>query len=90
MGSSNDRLDELLVLRAIQGLSAMERAELDSLLACLPDRETEGFDRAAAAIHIGQLSARGQLPAALRRRIERDARTHFAARSGNASADSRK
>jgi hypothetical protein len=68
-----DRLDELLVARATEGLDAAEQRELEELLASRPDVDAEGFERAAAAVHLAAIFAAAApadaMPRALRERL---------------------
>ena len=77
MVSKHARLEELLILRATQPLSAAERTELEALLATDLGSDTGIFDRAAAAVHVAALRARHSLPTALRARLEQQAARHF-------------
>ncbi len=83
MISRADRLEELLVLRATQPLSSSEDAELGALLKTELAADTEIFDRAAAAIHVAAMRARGTLPPALRALLEQQAATHLAGRNSD-------
>jgi hypothetical protein len=80
-------MDELLVRRATQRLTAREQAELDSLLATARASDAEGYERAAAAIHVGALGNAGELPAALRARIERQALRYLTERARTSRDD---
>ena len=77
--TKNDRLEELLVLRATQPLSPIEYAELEALRQSEYGPGAEVFDRAAAAIHVAAMGMgkRLSLPDALRARLERQALDHF-------------
>lgn len=46
------RLEELLGVEATQGLSSAEANELDTLLSIFPDEDPNGFELAAAAVHL--------------------------------------
>jgi hypothetical protein len=72
--ATQDRLDELLLARATQGLDAAEEQELERLLAADGDVDAGAYERAAAAVCLAVLGGRGELPAALRARLERGAR----------------
>jgi hypothetical protein len=74
MASAQDRLDDLLLARATQGLDAAEEQELERLLAAEHDVDAGAYERAAAAVCLAVLGGRGELPAALRARLERGAR----------------
>ncbi len=75
-------IEALLVKRAIEGLTVDERAELARLLQSAPVFDSDAFERAAAAIHVGQIGAKTHLPAALRQRIERQALEFLATKNG--------
>jgi hypothetical protein len=66
------RLDELLLIRALEGLSEGEEWELAILLAREPDVDAGIYDRAAAAVCVGALVPTA-LPADLRASVEADA-----------------
>lgn len=46
------RLQELLGIEATQGLSSAEADELDTLLGLFPEEDPDGFELAAAAVHL--------------------------------------
>lgn len=71
--SARQRIDELLLARATEGLSVRERAELDALLAEHPDVDASAYERAAAAVCLAALGRGGGLPETLRRRLESSA-----------------
>jgi hypothetical protein len=73
MASARERLDELLLARATEGLDAGEEQELARLLAAERNVDAGGYERAAAAVCLAVLGGRGRLPAALRARLEREA-----------------
>jgi len=66
-------IEDLLVKRAIEGLTVDERSELARLMRSAPVSDRDAFERTAAAIYVGQIGASARLPAALRQRIERQA-----------------
>ena len=68
------RLDELLLARATEGLDAAEEQELARLLTAESNVDAGAYERAAAAVCLAVLGGRGELPAALRARLERGAR----------------
>jgi len=74
----NERIAELLADRAVEGLDADAQDELDRLAGQYPDYDEEALDRVAAALALNALRVE-PMPAALRERIEAQARTHFAA-----------
>lgn len=79
-GPLPSRLDELLADRALLGLDPGEAVELNELLAATPAADSEGFELAAAALQVALLEDDGEpLPAALRSRVEADARRELAA-----------
>jgi anti-sigma-K factor RskA len=57
------RLEELLATEATQGLSRAETDELDALLAEFPDEDPDGFELAAAALHLALGPPSEPLPA---------------------------
>jgi hypothetical protein len=75
-----DRLDELLVARATQALTAAEARELERLLAARPDVDADSYERAAAAVCLAALRAPSPMPDSLRRGLARAAES-FAAQS---------
>jgi len=72
---SRRRAEELLILRAVEGLTEAEDRELSRLLIEVPELDDGGFDTAAAACHLALLGPEEPMPAALRRKLERDAMT---------------
>jgi len=75
-----ERAYELLALRTVEPLSALEAAELEHLLVQLPDIDPEELDRIAADLLVSELGATGHppLPDRLRSRVETDADFFFA------------
>jgi hypothetical protein len=73
----DERLCDLLTLRAIEGLSEEERKELQELAANHPEFDPDEFDRVAASLALAGLRVE-PMPAALRARIEADAKAWFA------------
>jgi hypothetical protein len=67
-------LDELLLRRATEGLSRVETARLDELLAAHPDVDDFGYDLAAAAVLLGALSQTEPMPEHVKQRIAAGAR----------------
>jgi hypothetical protein len=63
------RLQELLSLEAIQGLTPAEAEELDTLLALFPDEERDAFELAAAAVHLALVKKKEKLPSALAEKL---------------------
>lgn len=62
------RLESLLAVEAVQGLSPAEADELDALLDAFPDEDPDGFEHAAAAIHLA-LSVPEEMPSRLVERL---------------------
>jgi hypothetical protein len=73
----DERLCDLLTLRATEGLGGEERRELQELAANHPEFDPDEFDRVAAALVLARLRVE-PMPAALRLRIEADANAWFA------------
>jgi hypothetical protein len=74
MAIDRNRLDDLLLARATEGLDDAAAAELERLLAAEPVDEYGGYERAAAAVGLAVLGARGAMPRRVRERIEAAAR----------------
>jgi hypothetical protein len=72
-GGAGQRLDDLLLARATQGLDAAETQELERLLAAEPEADDGVYERAAAAVCLAVVGGRGALPSNLRARLERSA-----------------
>jgi hypothetical protein len=72
MASVLERLDDLLLRRATEGLDAAEQGELETLLAAHRGIDAQGYESAAAAVCLAVLG-RGALPSAVRARLERRA-----------------
>jgi hypothetical protein len=70
MAVDRNRLDDLLLARATEGLDAAAAAELERLLAAEPSDEDGGYERAAAAVCLAVLGARSALPSHVRARIQ--------------------
>lgn len=71
---SNSRLVDLLVQRTIDGtLNASERMELKQLLGQQPYRDSEQFERTAAALMIAGAAEEEPLPRSLRNRLMQQA-----------------
>ena len=71
--TSRRRIDDLLLTRAIDGLSAAEAQELEALLELHPRVDAGAYERAAAAVCLAALGARPAMPSSLRARIEQSA-----------------
>ena len=78
----HERLTELLVQRASEGLSAVERAELERLLAEKQYVDVDLFDQAAAALQLSTRMDDEPLPEHLRSRLLEEA-----ARRGDVAYD---
>jgi hypothetical protein len=70
---SLQRLDELLLARATEGLSRAGTRELERLLAAHPEADADAYERAAAAVTLAVLGTGGSLPSGLRAQLERRA-----------------
>ena len=77
----DERLQELLAMRAVEGLAEQEQRELERLGRRHPDIDTDALDRVAAAIALVGLQP-GPMPATLRARVEADAAAWLAQRGG--------
>ena len=71
-----ERIDELFVLRATEGLSAAEAEELEALLRASGVAEETGYDEAAAALARSE-TGDSPMPAGLMARLEADAGAFF-------------
>jgi len=76
----DERLADLLATRAIEGLSGPEQEELNDYTVRFPDTDLDEFERVAASLALSGLRIE-PMPAALRARVEADARTWFADRA---------
>src|SRR5262245_9536239 len=63
------RLQELLGIEATQGLSPAEANELDTLLALFPDEDPDGFELAAAAVHLALSGPPDEMPSRLSEKL---------------------
>lgn len=80
-GFQIDRAVELLIDRAVYGLTEGERAELEALTARGgPALEAGGFELAAAAAQLAMVASPLEMPGRLRRRLEAAANEFIAAR----------
>ena len=70
---SDAELRDLLIQRATGGITPKQAARLDGLLGRSLDKDTECWDRAAAAVSLAAMPATEAMPAALRRRLIGDA-----------------
>ena len=86
-GFDRERLEELLLNRALYGLPSEEQAELESLAASAGLPLDESFDLAVAALDAGfsvaeeHAMSRQDLPPSLRQQILDDASSHIVDRS---------
>ncbi len=69
----NERIAQLLVDRAVDGLDTESERELKRLTRQYPDYEDDAIDRVAAAVSISNLTTE-KVPEGLRERLESDAR----------------
>ena len=67
------RLEELLCTEATQTPTPAEASERDALLAAFPDEDPDGFELAAAAVHLALIGAPLPLPPALAEKLRRAA-----------------
>ncbi|NHA14247.1 anti-sigma factor domain-containing protein [Thioalkalivibrio sp. XN279] len=68
----DERLQELLALRAVEGLAEHEQRELEHFSTRYPQLDTDALERVAASLALVGLE-REPMPAALRARVEADA-----------------
>jgi len=79
----NERLLDLLVKQATEGVTAVEQSELDGLLAKHADADPQLIERIAAAVTLASDLPDEPLPAALRARIEAQALRELPVASSN-------
>lgn len=77
-GATLERLDDLLLRQATEGLDPVEESELDRLLALHEAASTRGYEQAAAAVCLAVYGSR-TLPRLVRERLERSAAAFAAA-----------
>jgi hypothetical protein len=82
---ADDRVCDLLVSRATEGLAPAEQEELNQLTANYPDLDPDELDRVAASLAVSGLRIE-PMPATLRARIEADAQAWFANREAPRAA----
>jgi len=70
MADDRRRLDDLLLMRATEGLDRESAAELARLLAERPTGDARGYERAAAAVCLAVLGRGSSLPRGVRARID--------------------
>jgi Anti-sigma-K factor rskA len=63
------RLEELLGMEATQKLTSTEESELDALLAVFPHEDPDGFELAAAAVHLALIGAPEEMPPRLAEKL---------------------
>jgi hypothetical protein len=71
---ARQRLDDLSIARATEGLGVAEAAELNRLLAAHPYFDAGAYERAAAAVCLAVLGNGRAMPRTLRARLERVSR----------------
>lgn len=76
-----ERIDELLVGRALGDLDHRETIELEALLESEPSLESDTFDLTAAAVDLALDGREVTMPDHLRRRLQADADVFFGARA---------
>jgi hypothetical protein len=74
MSSPLDRLDDLLLTRAIEGLSDTEQRELDQLLEQAPEFDAGRYERSAALVSLAVHGSGASLPPRLQASLESRAR----------------
>jgi hypothetical protein len=72
-GLARQRLDDLLLARATEGLDAAEALELERLLAAETDVDAAAYERAAATVCLAVIGGGRSLPPGLRARLEKGA-----------------
>jgi hypothetical protein len=79
--TQEQRMIDLLVDRATEGLVETETQELERLLGAFPEQDAHEFDWAAAALNLATMGPAGEpLPTQLRDRLMIDAGMYFGAR----------
>lgn len=84
--SNTERLDELLVKRAVESLDAGEALELEALLAEADDVDPWVYERAAAAFSIAAVDSGEPMPADVARRVQ-DQLSRWAAEEEGSSSN---
>ena len=69
----NERLFDLLTKQATEGVTSVEKSELDRLLAQYPEADSQLIDRIVASVMLAGELPEEPLPAALRARVESQA-----------------
>ena len=82
MRSTHRRIDELLLLRALEGLDTEQTQELEALLAVHADVDTASYDKAAAVVALAACASLPPMPERLRARLERRASEFIEERRG--------
>lgn len=75
----DERLQDLLALRAVEGLDAADERELGALAPRYPELDADALDRVAAALSLAGLRVE-PMPDAVRARVQAGAEAYFAAR----------
>ena len=83
---AGERLEELLALRAIEGLDEAEQEELTQFTTSHPGFDPDEIDRVAAALALSGLRIE-PMPAEVRARVEADAAAWFGARDAGPAAE---
>ena len=74
--NDRQRLDELLVDRALEGLEPDAMAELDQLLTASPDADADEFDRLAAALAVSEIPIE-PMPMSVRQNLKTSSAEHL-------------
>jgi hypothetical protein len=69
--SDRRRIEDLLVLRATEGLTTADATELARLIERCPDIDLQEFDEAAALVSLAAIDPRARMPAALMETLAR-------------------
>ncbi len=84
MSEQANRLEELMILRASEGLAEAEAAELNKLLERWPDQVDESYELAAAACDLALTSELEECPRELKDEVLGQARDFFAVKAPDA------
>jgi len=82
----DDALVDLVIKQVTEGLSPAEQRALDALDSGAISQYLRDFERAAAAVSLAGVAPMQAPPAALRERLEQQARGHFSANGGVTNA----
>jgi anti-sigma factor RsiW len=85
MSDARTRIDELLLARVTEDLSAAEASELERLLSANPDIDTTAYDWAAAIVSLASLDTLPAMPLHLRTALEARAAEFVAERAKSQS-----